>query len=257
MQNLLQGKKIIIFGVANERSLAWAIAKEFKSQGAHIALSYMGPAIQKRVEPLANELGADFIFKMDASQDQDYKELKTTIGQKWPQIDGIVHSIAFASKESLKNNFIQTSAMALSQTCQISAFSLVNLTHALENFLTPHSSIITMTYYGSQKVIPNYNAMGVAKAALETSVRYLANDLGERQIRVNCISAGPIKTLAASGISGFRALLSEAEKKAPLKRNTHPNDVAKTATYLASDLSSGVTGQTLYVDCGLSIMGNT
>ena len=253
--SLLAGKKVLIFGVANDRSIAWAIAKAFKNEGARIALSYMNEAIYKRVEPLAQELGADFVFEMDVNNDEHYLQLAETIKSKWENVDGLVHSIAFADRGDLKNEFLNTSREGFKMACDVSAFSLVGLSQALSPLMNEGGSIMAMTYYGSQKVVKNYNVMGVAKAALEASTRYLANDLGSKGIKVNCISAGPIKTLAASGISGFRELLSQVEEKAPMRKNVTQTDVAGTALYLASHLSSGVTGQVLYVDSGLSILG--
>lgn len=252
---LLTGKKALIFGVANERSIAWGIAKQFKEQGASIALSYVNDAIKKRVEPLAEQIGADFIFEMDVTNDEHYLHLTDEINEKWGKFDILVHSIAFAQREDLKDNFVKTSREGYKLACDVSAFSLVGLSNSLYELMNPGGSIMAMTYYGSQKVVTNYNVMGVAKAALEASTRYLANDLGKHDIKVNCISAGPIKTLAASGISGFRELLNKVEHFAPMRKNITPDDVAGTATYLASSLSNGVTGQVLYVDSGLNIMG--
>jgi enoyl-[acyl-carrier protein] reductase I len=255
MQNLLKDKKVVILGVANERSIAWGIAQAFKAQGAKVALSYMNEAIEKRVKPLADELGADFTFEMDVTIDDHYPMMADLIKKNWGSVDILVHSLAFAEREDLKNPFSQTSRQGFLKACDISAFSLVGLTQALTPLFNPYASVMAMTYYGSEKVIKNYNVMGVAKAALEASVRYLADDLGEKSIRVNAISAGPIKTLAASGISGFRELLAQVEERAPLRENIGPEDVAGTALYLASDLAKHVTGQTIYVDSGLSILG--
>ncbi len=252
---ILAGKKALIFGVANERSIAWGIAQELKKQGASVAFSYMNDAIKKRVEPLAEQIGADFIFHMDVANDEDYTKLPEVIKENWGSFDILVHSIAFADRADLKDSFVKTSREGFKLACDISAFSLVGLSHSLVELMNPGSSIMAMSYYGSQKVVTNYNVMGVAKAALEASTRYLANDLGEKDIRVNCISAGPIKTLAASGISGFRDLLNKVEDYAPMKKNVTQQDVGGTAVYLASELSTGVTGQVIYVDSGLSIMG--
>ncbi len=251
----LKNKNVIIFGVANERSIAWAIAKKLKSEGANIALSYLNDALKKRVEPLSEEIGADFIFEMDVTNDEHYERLESTVRKKWDKVDVIVHSLAFADREDLKAGFVKTSRKGFSLACDVSAFSLVGLSQKLEPLLSEGASIMALSYYGSQKVIKNYNVMGVAKAALEATARYMAYDLGEKGIRVNCISAGPVKTLAASGISGFRGLLSQVEGMAPLRSNISQDDVAGTAVYLASDLSKMVTGQVLYVDSGLSIMG--
>lgn len=252
---ILAGKKALIFGVANDRSIAWGIANEFKKHGAQIALSYVNDAIKKRVEPLAEEIGADFTFEMDVCNDSHYEAVHDLVKEKWGDFDIIVHSIAFADRKDLKDKFVNTSREGFKLACDISAFSLVGLSNALSPLMNERGSIMAMSYYGSQKVVTNYNVMGVAKAALEASTRYLANDLGEKKIKVNCISAGPIKTLAASGISGFRDLLSKVEDIAPMKENITPSDVGGTATYLASDLSNGVTGQVIYVDSGLSILG--
>lgn len=255
MSDILKGKKAIIFGVANERSIGWGIAKEFKKHGAQVALSYANDALKKRVDPLAQELGADFTFEMDVTNDEHYDSLESKIKEHWSDFDILVHSIAFADRNDLKDSFVKTSREGFKLACDISAFSLVGLSQKLDSLLNDNGSIISMTYYGSQKVIKNYNVMGVAKAALESSTRYLANDLGQRGIRVNSISAGPIKTLAASGISGFRELLAKVEQIAPLKKNVTQENVGSNAVYLASDLSQGVTGQVLYVDSGLSILG--
>ncbi len=252
---LLTGKKALILGVANDRSIAWGIAKALKAQGASLALTYMNDAIHKRVEPLAQEIGADFIAQMDVSNDDHYPALKKIVEEKWGQFDILIHSLAFADKDDLSKPFLQTSRKGFLMACDISAYSLVGLCQTLEPLMNDGGSVVAMTYYGSQKVVKNYNVMGVAKAALEASTRYLAYDLGPRKIKVNCISAGPIKTLAASGISGFRSLLSQVEEIAPMKEGVSQDDVAGTAVYLTTELSGGVTGQVLYVDAGLSILG--
>lgn len=253
--SILKGKKALIFGVANDRSIAWGVAQEFKKQGAQVALSYLNDALKKRVEPLAESLEADFIFEMDVTNDDHYARVADIVKEKWGEFDILVHSLAFADRTDLKGEFVETSREGFKLACDISAFSLVGLSQQLKPLMKKDGSIMAMTYYGSQKVITNYNVMGVAKAALEASSRYLANDMGKHGIRVNCISAGPIKTLAASGISGFRDLLSKVEEMAPMRANVTPEDVGGTAVYLASDLSKGVTGQVLYVDSGLSILG--
>lgn len=252
---LLTGKKALILGVANDRSIAWGIAKALKAQGASLALTYMNDAIHKRVEPLSQEIGADFIAQMDVSQDDHYAALRKTVEEKWGKFDILIHSLAFADKDDLSKPFLQTSRKGFLMACDISAYSLVGLCQSLEPIMNDGGSVVAMTYYGSQKVVKNYNVMGVAKAALEASTRYLAYDLGPRKIKVNCISAGPIKTLAASGIPGFRSLLSQVEEIAPMKEGVSQDDVAGTAVYLTTELSGGVTGQILYVDAGLSILG--
>jgi enoyl-[acyl-carrier protein] reductase I len=252
---LLEGKKALILGLANDRSIAWGITKAFKEQGASIGLSYMNDALKKRVEPLAAEIGADFTFEMDVTNDDHYASMRKIVEEKWGKFDILVHSLAFADKEDLSRAFMHTSRKGYLMACDISAFSLVGIVDSLQDIMNDNGSVISMTYYGSQKVIKNYNVMGVAKAALEASNRYLAYDLGPRGIKVNSISAGPIKTLAASGISGFRTLLNQVEEISPMKKNVTPEDVGGTAVYLASDLSNGVTGQVVYVDSGLSILG--
>lgn len=252
---LLKDKKALILGLANDRSIAFGIAKAFKEHGASIALSYQNEVLKKRVLPLADKLAADFVVEFDVTNDSHYENAKAEIKEKWGTFDIIVHSLAFADKEDLKGRFSETSRQGFMMACDISAFSLIGVCHSLGELLNPDASVITLTYHGSQKVVGNYNVMGVAKAALEASVRYLAHDLGEKNIRVNAISAGPIKTLAASGVSGFRGILSKVEESAPLKRNVTIEDVGGTAVYLASQLSSGVTGQISYVDSGFSILG--
>ncbi|HCO11788.1 MAG TPA: NADH-specific enoyl-ACP reductase, partial [Desulfonauticus sp.] len=248
-------KKALIFGVANERSIAYGISKIFKEQGAKLAFSYLGEALKKRVEPISEQLGGDFIFPCDVSKDEDILAAKEIVVEKWGNFDILVHSVAFAQREDLQGRFIETSRKGFQIALDISAYSLVKLCQDFEELLNPGGSVLTMTYYGSEKAVPNYNVMGVAKAALEASVRYLAVDLGAKNIRINAISAGPIKSLAASGISGFKTILKTIEEKAPLGRNITQEDVAKTALYLASDLSSGVTGEVIFVDAGYNILG--
>ncbi|KUJ95851.1 MAG: Enoyl-[acyl-carrier-protein] reductase (NADH) [Desulfonauticus sp. 38_4375] len=252
---LLKDKKALIFGVANERSIAYGISKIFKEQGAKLAFSYLGEALKKRVEPISEQLGGDFIFPCDVSKDEDILAAKEIVVEKWGNFDILVHSVAFAQREDLQGRFIETSRKGFQIALDISAYSLVKLCQDFEELLNPGGSVLTMTYYGSEKAVPNYNVMGVAKAALEASVRYLAVDLGAKNIRINAISAGPIKSLAASGISGFKTILKTIEEKAPLGRNITQEDVAKTALYLASDLSSGVTGEVIFVDAGYNILG--
>jgi len=251
---LLTGKKALILGVANDMSIAWGIAKALKAEGASVALSYLNENLLKRVEPLAVEVGADFIFEMDVTVDDHYPRLKKTVEEKWGKFDILIHSLAFADKTDLKGRFVETSRDGFKMACDISAFSLIGLTNSLRENLNDDASIIAMTYHGSTKVLKGYNVMGVAKAALEASTRYLADDLGPQNIRVNCISAGPIRTLAASGVPGLKDFLKVIEEKAPLRKNVTQDDVGGTAVYLASRLSHGVTGQVLYVDSGINIM---
>ncbi|MCX8085049.1 MAG: enoyl-ACP reductase [Calditerrivibrio sp.] len=252
---LLEGKNAVIFGVANEKSIAYAIAKLFGENGANLGFTYAGEALRKRVDPISEELNGKFCIKCDVSKDEDIAYSAEVSKEKFGKVDIIVHSVAFAPSEALKGRFVDTPREAFKIALDISAYSLVAIAKAYEEILSENSSIVTMTYYGSVKVVQNYNVMGVAKAALESSVRYLANDLGPKGIRINAISAGPIKTLAASGISGFKSILSQIEEKAPLKKNVTQEDVAKSALFLCSDLSSGVTGDILYVDSGYNILG--
>ncbi len=252
---LLEGKKALILGVANERSIAWGITKAFKENGASVALSYLNESLEKRVRPLGEEVGADFLVELDVTNDDHYESLHNIVKEKWGEFDILVHSLAFADKEDLKGNFTATSRKGFALACDISAFSLVGLCNSLRPLFSKNMSVMAMTYHGSVQVVKNYDMMGVAKAALEASARYLADDLGKDGVRVNCISAGPIKTLAASGISGFRGMLTTVEEQAPLRKNVTPEDVAGAALYLGSDLGKCVTGQVLYVDSGMSIMG--
>ncbi len=252
---LLTGKRALILGVANDMSIAWGIAKAFKEQGASVALSYLNENLKKRVEPLAAEVGADFIFEMDVTNDDHYPALKKLVEEKWGKFDILVHSLAFADKTDLKNRFVETSRDGFKMACDISAFSLIGLCNSLRDNLNDDASVIAMTYHGSVKVLKGYNVMGVAKAALEASTRYLADDLGPQNIKVNCISAGPIRTLAASGVPGLKDFLKTIEEKAPMRKNVTQEDVGGTAVYLASKLSTGVTGQVLYVDSGINIIG--
>ena len=252
---LVQGKKALIFGVANDKSIAYAIAKELKDNGASIALSYAGEALKKRVEPIHEELGSDFLFQCDVSSDAAIAESAEIVKEKWGSFDILVHSVAFANRDDLKGRYVDTSRDGFHLAMDISAYSLVALCKAFDPLLSDNGSVMAMTYYGAEKVITNYNVMGVAKAALECSVRYLAMDLGERGIRVNAISAGPLKTLASSGISGFKTILATIEERAPLRRNIIQEDVGKTGLFLASDLSRAITGEVIYVDSGYNIMG--
>jgi len=252
---LLNGKKALIFGVANERSIAYSVAKAFKAHGAYLAFNHPGEAILKRVEPLARELGGDFIFPCDVTSDAEIASAAALVREKWGSVDILVHSVAYASQDDLKGRYVDTSRAGFSLALDVSAYSLAALCKGFEPLFAVNASVMTMTYLGSEKVITSYNVMGVAKAALECSVRYLAADLGPGGIRVNAISAGPLKTLAASGIAGFKNILPVVEERSPLRRNITQDDVAGTAVYLASGLSSGVTGEVIHVDSGFNIMG--
>lgn len=252
---LLDGKRGIIFGVANERSIAWAIAQALHREGAELAFTYAGAILEGRVRPLAEGIGSRIIIPCDVTKDGEIDEVFNKVKVEWGGLDILVHSIAFANKEELKGMFVETSRDGFRLAMDVSVYSLVALARRVYPLMQRGGSIITMTYYGSEKVIPNYNVMGVAKAALESSVRYLAADLGPKGIRVNAISAGPIKTLAAMGIAGFRDMLQLVESKAPLKRNVAGDDIANTALYLCSNLSSSVTGEVIYVDAGYNIVG--
>jgi enoyl-[acyl-carrier protein] reductase I len=251
---ILSGKKIVILGLANEKSIAFGIAKALKKHGASIALSFQNEQLQKRVEPLSKELEADFIFEMDVSNDEHYPRMREVIIDKWGKIDGVIHSLAFADREDLNRTFSETSRKGFALACDISAFSLIGVSNSLKDLINKGGSIFALTYHGSQKVTPGYNVMGVAKAALEASMRYLSDNLGPMDIKVNCISAGYIRTLASSAVKGAKEMISISEEKAPLRRSVSPDDVGGTAVYLMSDLSNNVTGQILYVDSGISIM---
>jgi len=255
MGTLMAGKRGLIMGVANRRSIAWGIAKALSQQGAEIALTYQGDAIKKRVVPLAAELGSDIVLACDvtdaASIDATFQELES----KWGKMDFLVHAIAFSDKDQLGGRYVNTTEENFTQTLLISCFSLTTLCQRAEKLMTDGGSILTLTYYGAEKVMPHYNVMGVAKAALEASVRYLAADLGRNNIRVNAISAGPIKTLAASGISDFRYILRWNEYNSALRRTVTIDDVGGAATYLLSDLARGVTGEVHHVDAGYHVQG--
>ena len=252
---LLVGKKALVLGVANEKSIAWAIARQFKEQGACVALSYLDERLKKRVVPLAEQIGADFTFELDVTDDGHLAAMKEDVERRWGRVDTVVHSLAFAHRHDLQNDFSETSREGFATACDVSAFSLVAVAGTLKQLMPEDSSVIAMTYHGSTKVLDGYNVMGAAKAALEASVRYLASDLGRRGVRVNCISAGPVRTLSASAVPGLKRAFDTVEARSPLKRNISAEDVAATALFLASALSRAVTGQSIYVDNGISIMG--
>ncbi|MDD2967676.1 MAG: enoyl-ACP reductase [Desulfovibrionaceae bacterium] len=252
---LLQGKRALILGLANNKSIAYGIASAFKAQGARLAFNYVGDAIKKRVEPLSEELGGEFTFQCDVCDDQQILDAAALVKEQWGGVDILVHSVAFANREDLNGRFLDTSREGFALALNISAYSLTGICRAFEPLLAPGSSVMTMTYHGSTQIIPGYNVMGVAKAALECSTRYLAYDLGEKGVRVNAISSGPIKTLAASAVGGLKNIFTHIEESAPLRRNVTTQDVGGLATFLASDLSNAVTGEVIYVDNGFSHMG--
>lgn len=245
----------MILGLANNKSIAYGVAAAFKAQGARLAFNYVGEAIQKRVEPLSVELGGEFTFQCDVSSDEQIEAAAHLVQEKWGGVDILVHSIGFANRDDLSGSYIKTSREGFHLALDISAYSLTGVCRAFAPLLPAGASVITMTYNGSQRVVPGYNVMGIAKAALECSVRYLAVDLGQQQVRINAISAGPIKTLAASAVSGLKNIFSRIEECAPLKRNVTTEDVGGAATFLASDLSKSMTGEILYVDSGYSHIG--
>ena len=252
---LLSGKKAFIFGVANDRSIAWGIAKAFHAEGAELGFNFLGEALEKRVRPLAESVGAKLILPCDVSKDSEIETLYKVVEKAWGKFDILIHCIAFANKDELSGPFYNTSRAGFQLALDVSAYSLTAITRPAVPLLNEGGSVIALTYYGSEKVIPNYNVMGVAKAALECSVRYLAYDLGPKGVRVNAISAGPLKTLAASAVGGIKTMMKAAEEMNPLKRNITQDEVGTTATYLASSWASGVTGEVLYVDAGANIVG--
>lgn len=255
MTGLMQGKRGLIMGLANDKSLAWGIAQKLHEHGAELAFSYQGEALEKRVRPLANSLGSDFLFECDVSDMAALDTAFDTLSERWPTIDFVVHAIGFSDKNELRGKYVDTSLDNFLMTMNISAYSLVAVTKRAVPMMPDGGSILTLTYYGAEKVVPHYNVMGVAKAALEASVKYLANDLGPQNIRVNALSAGPIKTLAASGIGDFRYILKWNELNSPLRRNVTIGDVGGSGLYLLSDLASGVTGETHHVDAGYHVVG--
>jgi len=252
---LMAGKRGLIMGLANEKSLAWGIAQKLREHGAELAFSYQGEALEKRVRPLADQLGSDFCFECDVAQMDALDTAFETLQERWQTMDFIVHAIGFSDKNELRGQFVDTSLDNFLMTMNISAYSLVAVTKRARPMMRSGGSVLTLSYYGAEKVVPHYNVMGVAKAALEASVKYLANDLGPENIRVNALSAGPIKTLAASGIGDFRYILKWNELNAPLRRNVTIEDVGGAGLYLLSDLASGVTGEVHHVDAGYHTIG--
>lgn len=251
----MQGKKGLVVGVANKRSIAWSIAARVAEQGARLALSYQNERLGENVVELAKNLDKPLLLQLDVNDDAQIDAAFKQVREEFGTLDFMVHSVAFALKQDLEGSFLSTSREGYKIAQEISAYSLTALTRAAHPLMSEGGSIVALSYLGAERVIPHYNVMGVAKAALEASVRYLANDLGPSRIRVNALSAGPIKTLAAAGISGFSHMLEHHRKKAPLKKNTELAEVADAALFLLSDLSRGVTGQTIYVDGGYSIIG--
>jgi enoyl-[acyl-carrier protein] reductase I len=251
----MQGKRGLIMGLANDRSLAWGIARALSSQGAELAFSYQGEALEKRVRPLAAELGSDLLVDCDVSSMEALDAAFDQVRERWGTIDFVVHAIGYSDKNELRGKFVDTSMDNFLMTMNISVYSFVAVTQRARKLMTNGGSLLTLTYYGAEKTIPHYNVMGVAKAALEASVKYLAVDLGSEAIRVNAISAGPIKTLAASGIGDFRYIMKWNELNSPLRRNVTIEDVGGAGLYLLSDLSSGVTGEVHHVDAGYNVIG--
>ena len=253
---MLKDKRVVVFGVANERSIAWGIAQAMHKSGARFAFTYAGDAFEKRVRPLAESINADLVLPCDVTDESQIDAVFNAVSEKWGGIEILVHAVAFANREDLEGRYVDTSRDGFKMALDISAYSLVALARRAEPLMKPNGgAIVTLSYYGSEKVVQGYNVMGVAKAALEASVRYLAADLGPSNIRINAISAGPIKTLAASGIKGFKNILHVVEEKAPLRKNVTQEDVANTALFLCSDMGAGITGETVHVDCGYNILG--
>ena len=253
--NLLEGKRGLIMGLANDKSIAWGIAKACADAGAEMCFSYQGEALKKRVAPLAAQCGSDFLVECDVTDMDSIDAVFAEIEKRWGKIDFLVHAIGFSDKAELRGRYVDTSRDNFNMTMDISVYSFTAVAQRAEKLMTDGGSMLTMTYYGAEQVMPHYNVMGVAKAALEASVMYLAEDLGKQNIRVNAISAGPIKTLAASGIGDFRYILKWNELNSPLRRTVTIDDVGKSALYLLSDLSSGVTGENLHVDSGYHVVG--
>jgi enoyl-[acyl-carrier protein] reductase I len=253
---LLDDKRAVILGVANDHSIAWAIARRFAQEGARLAFTYPNEAIEKRLRPLAESVGAELVVRCDVTSDDDIGTAFAAVRGRWSEVDIVVHAIAFASREDLKGRFVDTRRPGFQTALDVSVYSLIAVAREAERLLARRrGALLTLTYFGAEKVVPNYNVMGVAKAALEASVRYLAADLGPQGVRVNAISAGPIRTLSAAGISGFKTMLHHHEERAPLRRNITTDEVAASALYLCSELGAGVTGEILHVDAGYNVIG--
>lgn len=256
MAGMMEGKRAMVFGLANKRSIAWGISEALHQQGARLGFNYLGETLEKRVRPLAEEVDADIVVPCDVTDDQQVSRVFEEIEKTWGGLDVLVHSVAWANKDDLGGRFSDTTRDGYLKALEISAYSLVHLAREARPLMKDGGSIVTMTYYGSEKVVPNYNIMGVAKATLEASVRYLADDLGTDGIRVNAVSAGPIKTLAAAGVKDFRKLMSIVEEKAPLRRNVTQEEVGQTALFLVSDMAAAITGEVVHVDSGYNILGH-
>lgn len=255
MKKLLEGKRGVVMGVANNKSIAWACAQMCLEHGAQLAFNYLGDAQEKRVRELVKDIPDALTFPCDVSKDQEIVDFFHAIQQKWDGIDFLIHSVAYTDKENLKDKFMVVTRESFASTLDVSAYSLVAISKVAAPLMKNGGSIVTMSYYGAEKVVPKYNVMGVAKAALESCAKYLALDLGEYGIRVNAVSAGPIRTLSSSAIPGIKDMLENAHKFSPLKRNVTTEDVARSTLYLLSDLSSGVTGEVVHVDCGYNTLG--
>ena len=252
---LMQGKRGLIMGLANDKSIAWGIARALADAGADLAFSYQGDALKKRVGPLAAQLGSDLVLPCDVADEGSIDALFSELGATWPNLDFVVHAIGFSDKNELRGRYVDTSRANFAMSMDISVYSFTAVMQRAEKMMRSGGSAVTLTYYGAERVMPHYNVMGVAKAALEASVRYMAEDLGKDGIRVNAISAGPIKTLAASGIGDFRYIMKWNEYNSPLRRNVTIDDVGRSALYLLSDLGAGVTGECLHVDAGYHVVG--
>ena len=252
---LMQGKRGLIMGLANDKSIAWGVAQALADAGAELAFSYQGDALKKRVDPLAGRLGSDIVLPCDVSDEASLDALFSELKERWDGLDFVVHAIGFSDKSELRGRYVDTSRGNFAMSMDISVYSFTAVMQRAEKMMTSGGSALTLTYYGAEKVMPHYNVMGVAKAALEASVQYLAEDLGKDGIRVNAISAGPIKTLAASGIGDFRYIMKWNEYNSPLRRNVTIEDVGKAALFLLSDLGSGTTGENLHVDAGYHVVG--
>ena len=252
---IMEGKRGLIMGVANERSLAWGIAKAVSAQGAELAFTFQGEALEKRVRPLAETVGSTFVLDCDVTNEASVTSIFAALSERWGRLDFLVHAIAFSDKEELKGKYVETTRGNFLRTLEISCYSFTDLCRRAAPLMTNGGSLLTLTYYGAERVMPHYNVMGIAKAALEASVRYIAVDLGGQNIRVNAISAGPIKTLAAAGIGDFRYILKWNQYNSPLKRNVTIEDVGGSALYLLSDLAAGVSGEVHHVDCGYHVVG--